>query len=152
MLFSLLKHYLDTDTVLKVSQSVYCFTTSIYLMVLKTISPGCGVRASLMLFSIMLCAYFVLLLYTEGTLNPDMYGVSLWMKDYLYLMINSWCLYCRDFQTETDSCECGQRSPLSHIQFSHCGCRTAGLIFLLCVYKLHVRDISVLLVLDLKII
>ena len=27
MLFSLLKHYLDT--VLKVSQSVYCFTTSI---------------------------------------------------------------------------------------------------------------------------
>ena len=29
MLFSLLKHYLDTDTVLKVSQSVYCFTTSI---------------------------------------------------------------------------------------------------------------------------
>ena len=29
MLFSLLKHYLDTDTDLKVSQSVYCFTTSI---------------------------------------------------------------------------------------------------------------------------
>ena len=29
MLFSLLKHYLDTDTVLKVSQSVYCFTISI---------------------------------------------------------------------------------------------------------------------------
>ena len=29
MLFSLLKHYLDTDTVLKVSQSVHCFTTSI---------------------------------------------------------------------------------------------------------------------------
>ena len=29
MLFSLLKHYLDTDTALKVSQSVYCFTTSI---------------------------------------------------------------------------------------------------------------------------
>ena len=29
MLFSLLKHYLDTDTTLKVSQSVYCFTTSI---------------------------------------------------------------------------------------------------------------------------
>ena len=27
MLFSLLKHYLDTDTALKVSQSVYCFTT-----------------------------------------------------------------------------------------------------------------------------
>ena len=29
MLFSLLKPYLDSDTALKVSQSVYCFTTSI---------------------------------------------------------------------------------------------------------------------------
>ena len=29
MLFSVLKHYLDTDTALKVSQSVYCFTTFI---------------------------------------------------------------------------------------------------------------------------
>ena len=29
MLFSLLKHYLDTDTALNVSQSVFCFTTSI---------------------------------------------------------------------------------------------------------------------------
>ena len=29
MLFSLRKRYLDTDTALKVSQSVYCFTTSI---------------------------------------------------------------------------------------------------------------------------
>ena len=29
MLFSLLKHYLDTDTELKVSQSVYCFATSV---------------------------------------------------------------------------------------------------------------------------
>ena len=29
MFFSLLKHYLDTDTAQKVSQSVYCFTTSI---------------------------------------------------------------------------------------------------------------------------
>ena len=36
MLFSLLKHY--SDTALKVSQSVYCFTL-LYLMVLKTISP-----------------------------------------------------------------------------------------------------------------
>ena len=53
MLFSLLKHHLDltiTDTALKVSRSLYCFTTSLYLMVLKTISPGCGVRASLILF------------------------------------------------------------------------------------------------------
>ena len=30
MLFSLLKHYLDADTDLKVSQSVYYFTTSIF--------------------------------------------------------------------------------------------------------------------------
>ena len=29
MLFSLLKHYLDTDIAVKVSLSVYCFTTSI---------------------------------------------------------------------------------------------------------------------------
>ena len=29
MLFSLFKHYLHTDTTLKVSQSVYCLTTSI---------------------------------------------------------------------------------------------------------------------------
>ena len=29
MLLSLHKHYLDTDTALKVSQSVYCSTTSI---------------------------------------------------------------------------------------------------------------------------
>ena len=29
MLFSQLKHYLDTDTALKVSQSVYCFPPSI---------------------------------------------------------------------------------------------------------------------------
>ena len=29
MLFSLLKHYLDTDTALKVSKFVYCFTTSL---------------------------------------------------------------------------------------------------------------------------
>ena len=51
MLFSLLKHYLDlyvTDTALKLSQSLYCFSTSIS-HVLKTISPGCGVRTSLML-------------------------------------------------------------------------------------------------------
>ena len=53
MLFSLLKHHLDqyvTNTALKVSRSLYCFATSIS-MVLKTISPGCGVRESLMLFS-----------------------------------------------------------------------------------------------------
>ena len=29
MLFSLVKHYLDTDTALKVYHSMYCFTTSI---------------------------------------------------------------------------------------------------------------------------
>ena len=49
MLFSLIKHYLDTDTALKASQFVYyctiCFTTVLcvllllYLMVLKTFFP-----------------------------------------------------------------------------------------------------------------
>ena len=53
MLFSLFKHYLElyiTDTAVEVSRDLYYFTTYSYLMVLKTISPGCGVRASLMLF------------------------------------------------------------------------------------------------------
>ena len=47
MLFSLLKHYFELA--LTVSRS---FTVSplLYLMVLKTVSPGCGVRASVMLF------------------------------------------------------------------------------------------------------
>ena len=52
MLFSLLKHYLElyiTDTAQIVSRSLY-FLLLLYIMVLKTISPGCGVRASLMLF------------------------------------------------------------------------------------------------------
>ena len=51
-MFSLLKHYLElyiTDKALKVSPSLYCFTTSISHGV-EIISPGCGVRASLMLF------------------------------------------------------------------------------------------------------
>ena len=51
MLFSLLKHYLDTDTVLKVSQSVYCFTTSMSHGV-ENYFPRLWVRASLMLFSL----------------------------------------------------------------------------------------------------
>ena len=58
MLFSLLKHYLElyvTDTAVKVStgRSLYCKLLLLYFIALKTISPGCGVRASLMLlFSI----------------------------------------------------------------------------------------------------
>ena len=51
MLLSLLKHYLElyiTDTALKVSRSLYGFTTSIFHSV-EIISQGCGVRASLML-------------------------------------------------------------------------------------------------------
>ena len=55
MLFSLLKHYLDlyiSDTALKVSRSLTLCTVSLllYVMVLKTISPGGGAWASLMLF------------------------------------------------------------------------------------------------------
>ena len=52
MLFSLHKHYLElyiTDNDLNVSESLYCFTTSISHGV-EIISRGCGVWASLMLF------------------------------------------------------------------------------------------------------
>ena len=52
MLFSLFQHYLVlhiTDNALKVSQSFYCFTTSVSHGV-ENSSPGGGVRASLMLF------------------------------------------------------------------------------------------------------
>ena len=51
-LFSLFKHYLDlyiTDTALKVSRSLYC-SLLLYVMVLKIISPDCGVQAPLMPF------------------------------------------------------------------------------------------------------
>ena len=54
MLFSLLKHHFDlniTDTALKVSRSVYCFTTSISHGV-ENYFPRLWVRASLMLFFI----------------------------------------------------------------------------------------------------
>ena len=50
MLFSLFKYYLDlyiTDNAPKVSPSLYYFTTSISHGI-EIISPGCGVRASLM--------------------------------------------------------------------------------------------------------
>ena len=50
--FTLLKHYLDlyiNDTALKVSRSLYCFTTSVSHGV-ENYFPGCGVWVSLMLF------------------------------------------------------------------------------------------------------
>ena len=52
MLFSILKHYFDlyiTDTSLKVSRSLYGFTTFISYGV-ENYSPGCEVWTSLMLF------------------------------------------------------------------------------------------------------
>ena len=52
MLFSLLKHYLElyiTDTALKVSQSLYCLTTSISHG-LENYFTRLWVRASVMLF------------------------------------------------------------------------------------------------------
>ena len=52
MLFSRLKHYLElyiTDTALKVFQSLYFITASVFHGG-EVISSGCGVRASLMLF------------------------------------------------------------------------------------------------------
>ena len=68
MLYSLLKHYLDTDTALKVSQSVYCL--------LKTISLGCGVGAFLILF------------FHEDT-NSSVY-VILQSKRIIVLLISNW--------------------------------------------------------------
>ena len=46
MLFSLLKLYLHTDTALKVSQSVYCFTTSISCGAENYFSRLCGTDIS----------------------------------------------------------------------------------------------------------
>ena len=64
MLFSLLKHYLDTDTALKVSQSVYCFTTSISHGV-ENYFPrlwGTGISDAIFLIAslvFILCKYFL---------------------------------------------------------------------------------------------
>ena len=55
MLFSLLKHHLDlfvADTVLCKCPDLCTFSLFLYFMVLKTISPACGVQAFLMLFYI----------------------------------------------------------------------------------------------------
>ena len=55
MLFSVLKHCLDlyiSGTALKVSQTC-TVSLFLYIMVLKTFFPGCGVWASLLLFLIM---------------------------------------------------------------------------------------------------
>ena len=52
MLFSLLKHYLDTDTALKASQSVYCLTTFISHSV-ENYFPrlwGMGISDAILLF------------------------------------------------------------------------------------------------------
>ena len=70
MLFSLLKHYFElyiTDTALKVSPFGYCFTTSISHGV-EIISPGCGVRASLMIFffTLDLVTYVLSVFFVQG--------------------------------------------------------------------------------------
>ena len=52
MLFSLLKHYLDTDSALKVSQSVYCSTTSISHGVEKYFPRVWGTSISDAIFSV----------------------------------------------------------------------------------------------------
>ena len=50
MLVSQLKHYLDTDTALKVSNSVYCFTTSISHSVENYFLRLCGTGISNAIF------------------------------------------------------------------------------------------------------
>ena len=60
MLFSLLKQYLDTDTALKVSQSVYCFTTSISHGV-ENYFPGLwgtGISDAIFFINISICGEF----------------------------------------------------------------------------------------------
>ena len=70
MLFSLLKHYLDTDTALKVSQSVYCFTTSISHGVENYFPRLCGMGISDAIFDNLLHAeVLALYLQSEGHLN-----------------------------------------------------------------------------------
>ena len=64
MLFSLLKHYLDlyiSDTVLKVSQYVYCFTTSISHGVENYFSRLWGMGISDAVFSLLINAVILLL-------------------------------------------------------------------------------------------
>ena len=70
MLFSLLKHYLDTDTALKVSQSVYCFTTSISHGVENYFPSLWGTGISDAIF------FFIFLIASKGMLR---FGVCLSM-------------------------------------------------------------------------
>ena len=69
MLFSLLKHYLDlyiTDTALKVSQSLYCFTTSISHGVEEKYFPklwGTGISDAIFSYILQLLAASIWMLY-----------------------------------------------------------------------------------------
>ena len=90
MLFSLLKHYLElyiTDTAVKVSRSL-TVSLLLYLMVLKTISPGCGVRVSLMLFLSCLllgCTYFIQWLqYDLLEITP---GLIVWLSVHINKLV-----------------------------------------------------------------
>ena len=81
MLFSLLKHHLDlniTDSALK----VYCFTTSISYGA-ETISPGCGLRASLMLYFLQDVSYLLYFSYNCTNIDAN--------KNMVY--INYGCMY-----------------------------------------------------------
>ena len=93
MLFSLLKHYLDTDTALKVSQSdiVLCTVSLLlYLMVLKTISPGCGLRVSLMLFLYFVFTYIFISSIIISPINLHNLHSLCWETPYqLYIFISS---------------------------------------------------------------
>ena len=65
MLFSLLKHYFDTDTALKVSQSVYCFTTSISHGVENYFPRLWGTGISDAIFTVICCVVTTMLSYNK---------------------------------------------------------------------------------------
>ena len=65
MLFSLLKHYLDTDSALKVSHYVYCFTTSICHGVENYFPRLCGMSISDAIF----CLKFFILLFRRSKIE-----------------------------------------------------------------------------------
>ena len=68
MLFSLLKHYLHTDTTLKLSQSVYCFTTSISHDVEKYFPRLWGTGMSNAIF-VFVATFFIFLFLTKTMLS-----------------------------------------------------------------------------------
>ena len=81
MLFSLLKHYLDTDTALKVSQSVYCFTISIISHGVKNYFPRLwGMGISDAIFPTLFLLRTISSVTVVGCLNLFLY----WDQEYMH--------------------------------------------------------------------